>query len=327
MPPGEPAGRALEADAVPIAVELTRAIGRPVQIVLSPGASQNHDHGSPGALARMTAVPGEEGITAAWAMRIATADGLGSALARLRGKASDKLGQTGLEGAVPPYSIPNVRIDPVSAKLPCAAGYMRGSPQRELSFFTESFIDELARAANMEPLAFRMSMLGGNGRLARCLQGAARLAQWDGGGPGSTMGIAGASAYGSHIALVANASIGDDQRVKVHRLVAAVDCGRVVNSGLVTQQIESGLIWALAQATAASPEWVAGMPRARPFSSIGLPRIGDTPPIFVEIIPSSDPPGGISGLGTTVLAPAVANAIFAGSGKRMRSLPFDPMSA
>jgi isoquinoline 1-oxidoreductase beta subunit len=172
-----------------------------------------------------------------------------------------------------------------------------------------------------------MSMLGGNGRLARCLQGAARLAQWDGGGPGSTMGIAGASAYGSHIALVANASIGDDQRVKVHRLVAAVDCGRVVNSGLVTQQIESGLIWALAQATAASPEWVAGMPRARPFSSIGSPRIGDTPPIFVEIIPSSDPPGGISGLGTTVLAPAVANAIFAGSGKRMRSLPFDPMSA
>ena len=107
---------------------------------------------------------------------------------------------------------------------------MRGSPHREFAFFTESFIDELAHAAGMEPLAFRMSMLGGNGRLARCLQAAARLAQWDGGGPGSTMGIAGASAYGSHIGLVASASIGDDQRVKVHRLVAAVDCGRVVNT-------------------------------------------------------------------------------------------------
>ena len=131
---------------------------------------------------------------------------------------------------MPPYSIPNVTIDAVHADLPFAAGYMRGSPQREFAFFTESFIDELARAAGMEPLAFRMSMLGGNGRLARCLQAAARLAQWDGGGAGSTMGLAGASAYGSHIGLVASASIGDDQKVKVHRLVAAVDCGRVVNA-------------------------------------------------------------------------------------------------
>src|SRR5690242_11302802 len=156
---------------------------------------------------------------------------------------------------------------------------MRGSPQREFTFFTESFIDELAHAAGMEPLAFRMSMLGGNGRLARCLQAAARLAQWDGGGSGSTMGIAGASAFGSHIGLVAVASIGDDQKVKVHRLIAAVDCGRVVNAGLVEQQVEAGLIWALAQCTIASPEWVAGMPRAWPIGGLGLPRLGDAPQI------------------------------------------------
>jgi isoquinoline 1-oxidoreductase beta subunit len=140
------------------------------------------------------------------------------------------------------------------------------------------------------------------------------------------MGIAGCSAFRSHIGLVATASIGEDQRIKVHRLVAAVDCGRTVNSGLVTQQIESGLVWALAQATVSAPEWVAGMARAGSFSAAGLPRIADTPPIFVELIPSSERPGGVSGLGTTVLAPAVANAIYAGSGKRMRSLPFDPMA-
>src|SRR5205823_12229381 len=121
--------------------------------------------------------------------------------------------------------------------------------------------------------------------------------------------------------------IGDDQRVKVHRLIAAVDCGAVVNSGLVKQQIESGLIWALAQSTAAEAEWVAEMPRARAFSAIGLPKLGDTPEIFVEILASDAPPGGISGLGTTVLAPAVANAIYAGSGKRLRTLPFEPMAA
>jgi isoquinoline 1-oxidoreductase beta subunit len=327
MPVGEPAGRALEPDAAAIADELTRELKRPVQVSLSQAASQNHDRVAPGAMARMTALPGAGGLTSAWQMRVVTADGLGAALARLQGKsASGKLKRSSVEGGAPPYSIPNVRIEAVNADLPFAAGYMRGSPQRELCFFTESFIDELARAAGMEPLAFRMSMLGGDARLARCLQGAARLAQWDGGTPGSIMGIAGCSAFGSHIGLVASATIGDDQRVKVHRLAAAVDCGRIVNSGIVQQQIEAGLIWALAQGTVPSPEWVAGMPRARPLGGIGLPRMGDIPDIVVEIIPSSDAPGGVSGLGTTVLAPAVANAIFAATGKRMRSLPFDPMA-
>ena len=327
MPVGEPAGRAMEPDAVPIAVELARELKRPVQVALSHGTSQNHDRVSPGALARMTALPATGGLTAAWQMSVTTADGLGSALRRLAGdRLSTTLESSALDGATPPYAIPNVRIQAINAALPFTAGYMRGSPQREFAFFTESFIDELARAAGMEPLAFRMSMLGQDARLARCLQGAARLAQWDGGGPGSTMGIAGCSAFGSHIGLVTSASIGDDQRVKVHRLVAAVDCGRVVNSSLVTQQIEAGLIWALAQASIPPPEWVAGMPRARPIGGIALPRIGDTPQIVVQVIRSSDAPGGISGLGTTVLAPAVANAIFAGTGKRMRSLPFDPMA-
>jgi isoquinoline 1-oxidoreductase beta subunit len=327
MPVGEPAGRALEADAVPIATELSRLLDQPVQVTLSQSSSQNHDRTSPGAMAKMTALPGAGGITAAWQMRIATSDGLGSALARLGGvNRPQKLGQTALEGSLPPYSVPNLRIQAINVPIAFTAGYMRGSPQREMAFFTESFIDELARAAGLEPLAFRMSMLGGNGRLARCLQGAARLAAWDGGGAGSTMGIAGCSAYGSHIGLVASASIDGNQKIKVHRLLAAVDCGRVVNSNLVTQGIESALIWALGQATTSQPEWVAGMPRARPFGETALPRIGEVPEIVVEIISSSEPPGGVNGLGATVLAPAVANAIFAGSGKRMRSLPFDPMA-
>ena len=328
MPIGEPSGRTMEAGATPIAVALAREMKRPVQVMFSQSASQNLDRPSGGAMARMTALPGSGGLTAAWQMRVATADGLGDALARLQDNSPDgKLGRSALDGSVPPYSIPHVRVEGVKTDLPFAAGYMRGSPQRELSFFTESFIDEMARAGGMEPLAFRMSMLGEDPRLARCLQGAARLAQWDGGAPGSSMGIAGCSAFGSHIGLVASASIGPDQRVKVHRLAAAVDCGRVVNSGIVQQQVEAGLIWALAQATVLKPEWVAGMPRARPLGGIGLPRIADMPEIAIELIPSSDAPGGVSGLGTTVLAPAVANAIFAATGKRMRSLPFEPMAA
>ena len=327
MPAGEPAGQALESQAVAQAVELARVLKKPVQATLSQSTSQNQDLVAAGALARMTALPGEGGITAAWKMEVVTADGMASSIERMFDVEDKRKLIRAAIGGMPPYSIPNVTIEAVHPSLPFRIGYMRGSPHREFAFFTESFIDELARAAGTEPLAFRMALLGGNGRLARCLQGAARLAQWDGGGPGSTMGLAGCSAFGSHIGLVANVSIRSDQRVKVERLVAAVDCGRAINSGLVVQQVEAGLMWALAQATVPAPEWVAAMPRARPIGGLGLPRVGDTPQIVVDVIPSSDPPGGISGLGTTVLAPAVANAVHAATGRRMRSLPFDPMSS
>ena len=328
MPVGAPSGSAMDNPAASIAIDLAKTLGRPVQVMLAQSASQNHRSVSPGALARMTALPDPAGMISAWQMRVATADGMGSSLAGLTGTdSSGDLGATALDGAIPPYSFPNLRIQALRADLPIAAGYMRGSPQREFCFFTESFVDELARRLGLEPLAFRMTMLGGNGRLARCLQGAARIAQWDGGGPGSTMGIAGCSAFGSHIGLVAIASIGEDQRIKVQKMIAAVDCGRIVNSGLIAQQVEAGLIWALGQAIVPSPEWVAGMPRARPIGGVGLPRLADVPEIHVQIISSSDAPGGISGLGPAVLAPAVANAIFAGSGKRLRTLPFDLMSA
>ena len=326
MPVGAPSGRALEADAMPYAIELARDLKVPVQATLSQSTSQNHDLLSPGALARMTALPGAGGITAAWKMQLVMANGTGSAIARLLDSDNEERVTRNAINGIPPYAIPNVTIEAIRPELPFSIGYMRGSPRRELTFFIESFVDELARAAGMEPLAFRMSMLGQDARLARCLQAAAQAAQWDGGGAGSTMGIAGCSAFGSHIGLVASASIGDDQQVKVHKLAAAVDCGGVVNAGLVAQQIEAGLIWALAQANVASPEWVAGLPRARPIGGVGLPRIGDTPEITVQIVPSAVAPGGVSGLGVAVLAPAVANAVFAATGKRMRSLPFDPMS-
>jgi isoquinoline 1-oxidoreductase beta subunit len=321
LPVGSPSGSAIEADAVPIAVELARQASAPVQVVLSQSRSLNHAPVSAGAIARMTALPGEGGITAAWKMQVATANGMGASLARLLEAGEPGRVMRNAVDAIPPYAVPNVTIESVHADLPFRVGYMRGSPQREFAFFTESFNDELARAAGLEPLAFRMSMLGSNGRLARCLQGAARLAQWDGGAPGSLMGLAGCSAYGSNIGLVATAHIGDGERVTVDRLVAAVDCGRVVNRGLIVQQVEAGLLWALAQATIPAPEWVAGMPRAG--SLADLPRLVGTPEIVVEVIPSSAPPGGINGLADTVLAPAVANAIAAGSGKRLRDLPFE----
>ncbi len=328
MPVGDSGGRALEADAIGIAVELARELKRPVQLSLSPSGTQNHDRVAPAALARMTALPGAGGITAAWKMRVATSDGLGSAMRRLAGAdETNSLGRTALDGASPPYAIPDVSIEAVPVTAPFPTGYMRGHPQRAMTFFTESFIDELAHAAGLEPLAFRMALLGGNPRLARCIQAAASTGGWDGGARGSTLGLAACSAFGSHIGLMANATIGADQDVAVHRLVAAVDCGRIVNPQLVRQQIEGGLIWALGLANVREPEWAAGMPRSRPLGTVGVPRIAGTPEIQVQLVPSNAPPGGVSGLGVAVLAPAVANAIYAATGKRLRNLPFDPMAA
>jgi len=297
-----------------------------VQVTLPHRASRNIGPFSPGALARMSAVIDGDGFPTGWRMELAGADGMAATMARLGGEEGTDIAPNFHNEPIAPYGIENVRVAATAPDLPFAIGYMRGSPQRELAFFNESFIDELARRKGHEPLAFRMSLLGGNPRLAKCLQAAAQLGDWDGGGAGSSMGIAGCSAFGSHIALVASASIGPDQRVQVHKLAAAVDCGRLINSGLARQQVEAGLLWAFAQAVAAAPEWVRGYAKAGPLSALGLPRIGGTPEIIVQFVASGEAPGGLSGLGTLPLAPAVANAIHAATGKRMRALPFDPMA-
>lgn len=328
MPAGDPAGRSFDNRAAAIALHLAGKTGRPVQVTLPQSACRANDPLSPGAAIRMTALPGAGGITAALRMDIASADGMAASLGRLAGTAPPAaLGERAFEGTIPTYSIPHLKVRGVAAALPWRTGYMRGSPEREAAFASESFIDELAHAAGLGPLSLRMALLGGNGRLARCFQAATRRAGWDGGGPGSTMGIAGASAFGSHIALVADASLGPDQRIAVARLICAVDCGRAVNPGLVRQQIEGALLWAIGQATMPAPEWRAAMPVPRRLDGLGLPGIAKLPAIDVIIVPSGEPPGGINGLGAVPLAPALANAIFAATGRRMRSLPFDPMAA
>jgi isoquinoline 1-oxidoreductase beta subunit len=229
--------------------------------------------------------------------------------------------------AIPPYAIPAIRLDWVNANLPFRTGYMRGGEGAAICFANESFVDELARALGAEPLAFRIGMLGGSPRLAKAIMTAAAIGGWDGGGPGSSLGLACASLYGSHIGLLAEATIGSDQKVKVSRLVAAVDAGRIANSDLVQQQIEGGLLAALAIASVPAPEFVAGMPRATPMRGRAYERLHEVPKVEVELIRNDEEPGGVSGLGMAVLAPAVANALAASSGKRLRNLPFDPMSA
>jgi isoquinoline 1-oxidoreductase beta subunit len=299
----------MHADAIPVAVELARRTGKPVQLTVSANGSQNHDRPRPPLLARMAGLPSPDGAIAAWSARLVTAPG------------------TDIANAVPPYSIPSIQVEQAAAGLPFETGYMRGGTEALAAFATECFADEMARALNADPFSFRMAMLGGNVRLAKCLTAVTAIGGWDGGRAGSTMGIAAASAFGSNIALLVQAGVGADQRIAVEKMVAAVDCGRVVNPSLVRQQVEGSLLHALDLATAPAPEFIAGMPVARSLGGLGLTRLSPVPKIEIELIGSRNAAGGVSGLGHLVCAAAVANALASGTGRRLRKLPFDPMGA
>jgi len=324
MPVGDGSGSAFELEAIAIAVQLAKHAGRPVGLAFPPATAQNQDAVRSPIIARLAALPSPDGTIAAWSARIVGAPGLEASLARAQGVRTPAFTP---KGATPPYGIPAIRVEAVDGKLPIRTGYMRGGDEAMMAFATESFVDEMARALGAEPLAYRIGLLGGAPRLARAITTAAAIGGWDGGAPGSTMGLACASLYGSHIGLLAEATLGADQRIKVTRLVAAVDAGRIVNPGLVRQQVEGGLLAALAAAVVPAPEWVADIPRAAPMRGRGYERLHEVPKIEIEIIGSGERSGGVSGLGMAVLAPAVANALAAGTGKRLRNLPFDPMAA
>lgn len=301
MPVGAPDGRALHADAAPVAAVLARRLGRPVQVTVNPAWSRRAARPLRPARARMQAELGPDNRPTGWHARLA-----------------------GHPGGGFPYAVPRVLTEHAAPKLPFLPGYMRGGDELFPAFARESFVDELARRHGFEPLAYRIAMLDGEPRLARVLSAAAAIGGWDGGGPGSSMGLACHAAYGSFVALLASATLGPDGRVQVDRLTAAIDCGRMVNPGLVRQQVEGNLIGALALVTESRTSFRQGMPAG---GSPLAPRMRGTPPITVETIPSTAPSGGISGLPMAVLAPAVANAIAAATGRRLRSLPLDPISA
>ena len=322
MPVGGQGGRALENEVAIIAAQLARRLGQPVQAQLDRTEQLRGDALRPPLLARMLARSLPDGRIAAWKMRLVGGDGTGAAMRRLLGADPGAFRANAVPP--PPYAIPNLRIEGAAADLPIRTGYHRGELLGPVTFFTECFLDELARIGGRDPLSARMAMLSGNPRLARCLVRATGLAGWDGGGPGSQMGLAVASVLGSHIALVASAALGPDGRIAVSRLVAAVDCGTMVNPAIVRQQIQGGLIAALGDAAATPPSFRHG--RVLGPLAPQAPTLAKTPEILVEILPSRDGYGGANGLASAVTAAAVANALAAATGRRLRKLPLDPMS-
>ena len=327
MPVGGGFGAGLDHDVVAQAVVLAMRLKRPVNLMWSRGEALLHDRYRPPAAARMTARLGAGAAILGWRASIATPpvgaglverlrpDGLSALALRL-----DPADRYAVAGAAPPYRLPAWAVDHHVADLPLPTGHLRGGAHGYTCFFTECFLDEIAHEAGVEPLSWRIGMLGQNPRLARCLSTAASLGGWEGGIAGSGQGIAAHAFRGSSIAVMAEAHWREGRPV-VDRLVAAVDCGRIVNPDLGRQQVEGGLIFGLAHALGAATGFARGLATTRGFDTLWLPRLADTPDITVELIRSDEAPGGVAELAVPPVAPAIANAVRAATGYRIRTLP------
>jgi isoquinoline 1-oxidoreductase beta subunit len=307
---------------------IAKAVGRPVQLTWSRPEDFVRDHVRSPALGRLSAAMNADGAVTGLAVRVAAASSMRELAYRIDGQKTDKARKSAsgqydvlaLEGAQIPYAIPNISIDHFPVSMPMPTGPWRGLANSYNCFFVEGFIDELAHKAGVEPLSFRMQMLVGQTRLARCLTAVATMAGWDGGVSGSGRGIACHSMRGSHIAVIVTAR-NSETGVRVDRIHAMADCGRLINPDLARQQIEGGILFGLAQALGSATDFESGLPTARRLRDIDLPKLADVPEITVELARNDEAPGGVSELGVPAVAPAIANALFSAAGIRLRELP------
>lgn len=326
-------GRKYEVEIAGQVAVLALKLERPVQLTWSRAEDFMHEPFRPAARARMTARLGRAGHIEGWRAQIAAPNGLGEMRSRTQGglsayaarmKHAGKAHIHAVDGAPPSYAIDHYAIDHHPVDIGVPVGPWRGRAHSYTAFFNESFIDELSRESGIEPFSFRMAMLGGNPRLALCLSKVATKGGWDGGAPGTGQGLACHSMAGSHIAVLAEARLDENQRVRVSRLIAVADMGRVINPDIARQQIEGGLLFGMGAAIGNAIHIKRGVAGPLRLRDLALPRLADMPEITVELVASNAPPGGAGELGVPAVAPAIANALFAGSGRRFRSLPLSP---
>ena len=319
--------------------QIAKALGRPVQLTWSRSEELKAlPPRTPVAIALAAKLDPATSLPSAWRARVACPATTREFGARLfenltpeaaREAAEANPDPLACEGAVPPYAIAAVAVAHVPVTLPMSTSRLRGNASAYTAFATEGFIDELARRAGRDPLLFRLGMLAERPRLAEVLQRAARIGEWDGGRPGSGQGLAlvrmegfgdDKSAGGGHIACVAQARLAEGG-LKVDRLTAVVDIGRIVNLDIARQQIEGGLLFGVGLAAGGAVQYAKGLPKPPRLSGLRLPTLASAPEIVVEFIASSAPPFDPGELGVAVAPPAIANALFAATGLRFRELP------
>ncbi len=333
MPAGGSFDRRLEQGHAAQAALIARKAGKPVQLTWS--RWQEHLAGWPRtpAAALMGARTDSEGRLAGWRARIAVPATAREFGARLFERAlpwdaidqvTGEIDPLAMEGAVPPYGVPNLAIEQVPVTIGLPTARLRGNAHGYTAFFNETFIDELAHKQNREPLSYRMAMLGHDPRLAECLLRVAALSGWGGGVDASGQGLAchviGEGESAGRIAVVATARRAESG-VRVDKISAVVDVGRVINPDVARQQIEGGLVFGLGLAIGSSTEYERGLPSARRLSHLNLPLLADCPEIEVELIASNAPSADPGELGVVAAPPAIGNALFSATGLRFRRLP------
>jgi isoquinoline 1-oxidoreductase beta subunit len=312
-------GRRCEADVVAQAVAIAKAVGRPVKLIWSREEDVQHDFYRPINAGRIKAGLNAEGRIVAWRNAVAGP----SILSRMfPHRVKDGIDLTSLQGAVDlPYLVRNVEVSYGLQNSSIPFGWWRSVGHSFNSFFIETFIDELAEAANRDPLAFRRDHLSHDARAVAVLEEAARRAGWGAArAPGRFLGLAFGHGYGSYGALVAEITVKSGEP-KVERLTAVADCGVALDPAAVEAQMESALIFGLSAALWGRVTVREGRVAESNFHDLRVATLADMPQIETVLLTSGGPLGGMGELMTPLVAPAIANALAQSSGQRIRSLP------
>jgi isoquinoline 1-oxidoreductase beta subunit len=270
---------------------------------------------------RISAGLDKEGIPVAWRHTI-----VGQSIMEgtpFAGMIKDGVDVTSVEGAQDiPYAIPNIHVDLHSPRIGVPVQWWRSVGHSHTAFVVESFIDELAHAAGKDPYEYRRALLKNHPRHLGVLKLAAEKAGW--GKPlqaGHARGIAVHESFGSFISQVAEVSVNPDGTVRVHKVACAIDCGKIVNPETIRAQMESGIVFGLSAALHGEITLKNGRVEQSNFHDYPILRLNEMPVVDVFIISSTEPPGGVGEPGVPPIAPAVANAVFVATGKRIRRLP------
>ncbi len=327
-------GRRLEVDYVAQAAQIARAFpGKAVQLIWRREDDLRHDFYRPACVARIRAGLDAQGALVAWDHVSASQAIAPQYLPRTSGMPGAGPDKTTAEGAFDvAYGFPAVRVGHVRVDLPVPVGFWRSVGHSHQAFFTESFIDECAHAAGADALAYRLALLKDRPRHRRVLQLAAQQAGWGtplspaADGQPCARGLALHESFGSVVAMVAevskdSGSSGQEDALRVHRVVCAIDCGLPVHPGLIAQQAEGSVALALSAVLYGRIDIEQGQVRQGNLDGYRLLRLAQMPVVQTHIVPSTEPPQGVGEPMVPPLAPAVANALFALDGQRRRSLP------
>jgi isoquinoline 1-oxidoreductase beta subunit len=314
-------GRRIDIDFIIQAAQISKAVGKPVKLVWTREDDMTHDFYRPMAVHHLAAAIGPDGKPTAMTFRMTSQ----SVTGRVFGLPAPVQDPLMTEAAIAAYEIPATRHDILKHDAGMRVGYWRSVSHALNAFANETFIDELAADAKQDPYAYRMSLLSTKPRFANVLKQVADKAGWGTAAPaGRTRGIALMEGYDTYIAMVAEISVDKDNEIRVHKVTTVADLGRMVNPDTVEAQIQSSIVFGLTAALFGEITLDKGRVQQTNFHQYRLLRMNESPEIVTVLVPSTEKPGGIGEPATALIGPAVGNALFAATGKRLRKMPFTP---